>query len=268
MEISVTFTIFYIGIFYVHEIKAMTTTLWTTQPTSTSSETTEKLMTTQTELQTTTTKKSTSFSSTSSSTEITTTLPETTHSSTEEISTITTGKMTTPSEPTTSTTEKLTSTTEKLTSTTVTPTASTEKITTSTKVLPETTTSSTGKLTSTTPTPTTSTEKITSTENTSTDKPFVTQLSKSDKNDGVIAALGTIVGISLVANVLLSILLFRSCRRISNDNNTTPMYANENISKIDQTEMYTVLGNKEEGGTYQTLTHKNEVIYNNTNTCM
>lgn len=46
------------------------------------------------------------------------------------------------------------------------------------------------------------------------------------------------------------------------------MYANENISKIDQTEMYTVLGNKEDGGTYQTLTHKNEVIYNNTNTCM
>lgn len=261
MEMSVTFAIFYIGIFYVHEINAMTSTFWTTQPTSTSSETTEKLMTTQTELQTTTTKQSTSFSSTSSSTEITTTLPETTHSSTEEISTITTGKMTTPPEPTTSTTEKLTSTT-------VTPTASTEKITTSTKVLPETMTSSTEKLTSTTQTQTTSTEKITSTENTSTDKPFVTQLSKPDKDDGVIAALGTIVGISLVANVLLSILLFRSCRRISNDNNTTPMYANENISKIDQTEMYTVLGNKEEGGTYQTLTHKNEVVYNNINTCM
>lgn len=261
MEISVTFAIFYIGIFYVHEINAMTTTFWTTQPTSTSSETTEKLMTTQTELQTTTTTQSTSFSSTSSSTEITTTLPETTHSSTEEISTITTGKMTTPPEPTTSTTEKLTSTT-------VTPTASTEKITTSTKVLPKTMTSSTEKLTSTTQTPTTSTEKITSTENTSTDKPFVTQLSKSDKNDGVIAALGTIAGISLVANVLLSILLFRSCRRISNDNNTTPMYANENVSKIDQTEMYTVLGNKEDGGTYQTLTHKNEVVYNNTNACI
>lgn len=260
MEMSVTFAIFYIGIFYVQEINAMTTTFWTTQPTSTSSETTEKLMTTQTELQTTTT-QSTSFSFTSSSTEITTTLPETTHLSSEEISTTTTGKMTTPPEPTTSTTEKLTSTT-------VTPTASTEKITTSTKVLPETMTSSTEKLTSTTQTPTTSTEEINSTENTSADKPFVTQLSKSDKNDGVIAALGIIVGISLVANVLLSILLFRSCRRISNDNNTTPMYANENISKIDQTEMYTVLGNKEDGGTYQTLTHKNEVIYNNTNTCM
>lgn len=59
-----------------------------------------------------------------------------------------------------------------------------------------------------------------------------------------------------------------SCRRLSNDNNTTPMYANENVSKIDQSEMYTVLGNKEDGGTYQTLTHKNEVVYNNTNTCM
>lgn len=259
MEISVTFAIFYIGIFYVHEIKAMTTTLWTTQPTSTLSETTEELMTTQTEVETTIT-QSTSFSLTSSSTEITTTLPETTHSSTEKISTTTAGKMTTPPEPTTSTTEKLTSTT-------VTPTASSEKITTSTKVLPETT-SSTEKLTSTTQTPT-STEKITSTENTSSDKPFVTQLSKSDKNGGVIAALGTIAGISLVANVLLSILLFRSCRRISNDN-TTPMYANENVSKIDQSEMYTVLGNKEDGGTYQTLTHKNEVVYNNTNTntCM
>lgn len=48
------------------------------------------------------------------------------------------------------------------------------------------------------------------------------------------------------------------------------MYANENITKIDQTEMYTVLGNKEDGGTYmyQTLTHKDEVVYNNTNTCM
>lgn len=46
------------------------------------------------------------------------------------------------------------------------------------------------------------------------------------------------------------------------------MYANENVSKIDQTEMYTVLGNKEDGGTYQTLTHKNEVVYNNTNACI
>lgn len=46
------------------------------------------------------------------------------------------------------------------------------------------------------------------------------------------------------------------------------MYANENVSKIDQTEMYTVLGIKEDGGTYQTLTHKNEVVYNNTNACI
>lgn len=59
-----------------------------------------------------------------------------------------------------------------------------------------------------------------------------------------------------------------SCRRISNDNNTTPMYANENISKIDQTEMYTELGNKGDGGAYQTLTHRHEVVYNNINTCM
>lgn len=163
------------------------------------------------------------------------------------------------------TTQQLTSTTDKTTFTTKEITSSTEKITTSTKTITST------LVETTTPTQeiTTSTEKITSNESASTTIPFVIEITKSNKNEGAITALGTIAGVSLIANVILSILLFKSCRRISGDNySTMPMYAYENTLTNDQTEMYTELGNKEDGGAYQTLTRGNEVVYSNTNTCM
>ncbi|XP_052710925.1 uncharacterized protein LOC128185348 [Crassostrea angulata] len=215
MEICVTFAIFYMGMFYVHDLQAATT-------------------------------QSTLYSSGSTTAERIITLSETTTSSTEEMST---------TDKTSLTPTSLLSTTftkEKLSSKTETPTTSTEKITTSTTVLPETTTSTTEKLTSTAKTPTTLTEKITSTENVSTVIPFVTQMTKSDNKEEVIAALGTIAGVSLLANVILSILLFRNCRRISGDIDTTPIYSNENIQHTDQTEMYTGLDVKEDGSVYQT----------------
>lgn len=58
---------------------------------------------------------------------------------------------------------------------------------------------------------------------------------------------------------------FCSCRRISGDNDTTPIYSNENIPNTDQTEMYTGLEVKEDGSVYQTLAGENEAIYSNTN---
>lgn len=102
------------------------------------------------------------------------------------------------------TTQTLTSTTDKTTFTTKENAPFTQKLTTPTKIfttLVETTTPSREI--------TTLTEKITSTENVSTVIPFVTQMKKSDNNEEVIAALGTIAGVSLLANVILSFLLFR-----------------------------------------------------------
>uniref|UniRef100_K1PQH2 Uncharacterized protein n=1 Tax=Magallana gigas TaxID=29159 RepID=K1PQH2_MAGGI len=101
---------------------------------------------------------------------------------------------------------------------------------------------------------TTLTQKINSTEKGSTNIPFVTQITKSDNDEGTIAALGTIAGVSLIANVILSILLFRSCRRVSVGYDTTPIYGNENVSNTDQTEMYSGLDFKEDRCAYQTLT--------------
>uniref|UniRef100_A0A8W8JCZ7 Uncharacterized protein n=1 Tax=Magallana gigas TaxID=29159 RepID=A0A8W8JCZ7_MAGGI len=82
---------------------------------------------------------------------------------------------------------------------------------------------------------------------------------------GVFHFYGTIAGISLIANVILSILLSRSCRRVSVDYDTTPIYRNENVSNTDQTEMYTGLDFKEDRCAYQALTRGKEVIYSNTN---
>lgn len=107
---------------------------------------------------------------------------------TEEIST---------TDETTDPTETMISTTEKLISTTETPQTSSKKITTSTTKVQL----STKQLISTT--------DKTTTENVSTVIPFVTQMTQSDSNEEAITALGIIAGVSLIANVILSILLFR-----------------------------------------------------------
>lgn len=48
--------------------------------------------------------------------------------------------------------------------------------------------------------------------------------------------------------------LYCSCRLISVDNDTTPIYGNENIPNNDETEMYTGLDFKEDRYAYQALT--------------
>lgn len=69
--------------------------------------------------------------------------------------------------------------------------------------------------------------------------------------------------------MILSFLLFRRCRPISGDNDTTPIrienYSNENIQPTDQTEMYTGLDVKKDGSVYQTLAGESDAIYSNTN---
>lgn len=45
-----------------------------------------------------------------------------------------------------------------------------------------------------------------------------------------------------------------SCRLISVDNDTTPIYGNENIPNNDETEMYTGLEFKEDRSAHQALT--------------
>lgn len=137
----------------------------------------------------------------------------------------------------------------------------------------KTLTSQRSKLISTTPatwSPTTMTKTVgdktvNPTEIAKNGEPLIRQVTKCDKNEGAITGLGIFAFISLIANVKLSILLFRICRQRSGENDTTPFYKNEpaNASKKDQTEMYADLQYTDDISAYQTLARGNDAVYTN-----
>lgn len=137
----------------------------------------------------------------------------------------------------------------------------------------KTLTSQSSKLISTTPatwSPTTMTKTVgdktvNPTEIAKNGEPLLRQVTKCDKNEGTITGLGIFAFISLIANVILSILLSRCCRQRSGENDTTPFYKNEpaNASKKDQTEMYADLQYTDDISAYQTLARGNDAVYTN-----
>lgn len=133
----------------------------------------------------------------------------------------------------------------------------------------KTLTSQSSKLMSTTPatwSPTTLRDKsVNPTEIAKNREPLLRQVTKCDKNEGAITGLGIFAFISLIANVILSILLSRSCRQRSGENDTMPFYKNEpaNASKKDQTEMYADLQYTDDISAYQTLARGNDAVYTN-----